>query len=106
MPIKVAIVEDDAPLRESLTVLINGTDDFRCIGSYPNADTALRQMPAQWPDVVLMDINLAEISGIECVARLKSQRPELHVIMLTICGDDAQIFESLKAGASGYLMKK
>jgi DNA-binding NarL/FixJ family response regulator len=105
-PIKVCIVEDDARLRESLSVLLDGSHEFRCIGAYPNAETALKQIPVAWPDVILMDINLPKMSGIECVARLKELKPELHVIMLTICGDDDQVFESLKVGASGYLMKK
>jgi DNA-binding NarL/FixJ family response regulator len=104
--IKVAIVEDDARLRESLGVLINGTDELRCVGTYPNAETALREIPENWPDVLLSDIHLPRMSGIECVAKLKEIRPQLQVIMLTICGDDEQIFESLKAGASGYLIKK
>ena len=106
MSIKVSIVEDDAGIRESLAIVINGTDGFRCVGAFPNAEVALKQMPCDWPDVVLMDINLPEMSGIECVARLKQMRPEIQVIMLTICADDDQIFDSLTHGASGYLIKK
>jgi DNA-binding NarL/FixJ family response regulator len=106
MPIKVAIVEDDTRLRESMSILLSGSEDIRCLGAFPNAETALKQMPMNWPDVVLMDINLPKMSGIECVARLKEMRSELRVIMLTICGDDEEIFDSLKAGANGYLMKK
>lgn len=105
MPIKVAIVEDDARFRESLSVLIDA-GEFRCIGTYPNAEMALKQMPRDWPDVVLMDINLPEMSGIELVAKLKEQRPTLQVIMLTVYMDNDQVFNSLKAGASGYLLKK
>jgi DNA-binding NarL/FixJ family response regulator len=104
--IKVSIVEDDARLRESLAVLINGTDELRCVGTYPNAESALEEMPSNWPDVLLSDINLPRMSGIACVARLKEMRPALQVIMLTICADDQQIFESLQAGATGYLIKK
>ena len=104
--IKVAIVEDDAGIRESLVIVINGSDGFQCVGAYPNAEAALKQMPANWPDVVLMDINLPNMSGIECVARLKEKRPELQIIMLTICADDEQVFDSLTKGASGYLIKK
>jgi DNA-binding NarL/FixJ family response regulator len=104
-PIKVCIVEDDTPLRESMSVLLNGSGAFRCVGAFSNAETALKQIPLDWPDVLLMDINLPKMSGIECVANLKKMRPALHVVMLTICGDAGQIFESLKAGASGYLMK-
>ncbi len=105
LPIKVCIVEDDTPLRESLSILLNGSGAYRCIGTFFNAEIALKEIPLDWPDVLLMDINLPKMSGIECVARLKQMRPALHVIMLTICGDTGQIFESLKAGASGYLMK-
>lgn len=105
-PIKVCLVEDDARLRESMNILLNSSEEFRCLGAFPNAESALKQMPMEWPDVVLMDINLPKMSGIGCVSRLKEMRPELHVIMLTICGDDEQVFNSLKAGASGYLTKK
>lgn len=106
MPIKVAIVEDDARFRESLAVLINGADGFRCVGAYPNAETALRELPRAWPDVLLMDINLPKMSGIECVQRLKEANRALQVIMVTVYMDSEQIFKSLKAGASGYLIKK
>jgi DNA-binding NarL/FixJ family response regulator len=106
MSIKVAIVEDDAGVRESLAVVINGTSGFRCIGTFSNAETALKAIPQDWPDVVLMDINLPQMSGIELVGRLKALRPALHVIMLTIYVDSEQIFQSLKAGANGYLIKQ
>lgn len=106
MPIKVAIIEDDTPLRESLVVLINGADGFRCDSAYPNAEIALREIPNNWPDVLLADINLAKMSGIVCVSKLKAQKPDLQVIMLTAYMDSEQIFDSLKAGASGYLLKK
>ncbi|HZQ48197.1 MAG TPA: response regulator transcription factor [Verrucomicrobiae bacterium] len=106
MPIKVSIVEDDARFRESMAILIDGAEGFRCAGAYPNADTALLEIPKAWPDVVLMDINLPRVSGIVCVSRLKAIRPGLRVIMLTAYMDTRQIFDSLKAGASGYLIKK
>lgn len=106
MPIKVAIVEDDARVRESLSVLIEGAGDFTLLGAYPNAEVALKEIPRQWPDVILMDINLPNLSGIDCVNRLKQARPELQVIMLTAYADDDQIFQSLQGGASGYLLKK
>jgi DNA-binding NarL/FixJ family response regulator len=105
-PIKVCLVEDNASLRESMSTLLNASEEFRCVGAFPNAETALQRVLAACPDVILMDINLPKMSGIECVARLKEMRSDLHIIMLTICGDDEQIFESLKAGASGYLLKK
>lgn len=106
MPIKVAIVEDDARVRESLAVLVGGASEFRLAGAYPNAEVALKQIPQDWPDVVLMDINLPNLSGIECVARLKEAKPALQVIMLTAYSNDDQIFQSLKRGANGYLLKK
>jgi DNA-binding NarL/FixJ family response regulator len=104
--IKVSIVEDDTRLRESLSVVVGGADGFRCIGGYASGEAALKQMPLDWPEVVLMDINLPQMSGIECVAKLKKLRPELHVIMLTIYVDAEKIFQSLQAGASGYLIKQ
>ena len=105
-PIKVSIVEDDAGVRESMSVLINGTGGFRCISAFPNAEMALKNLPLNWPDVVLMDINLPEISGIECVSRLKAMRPALQIIMLTVYMENEKIFKSLVAGASGYLIKQ
>lgn len=104
--IKVAIVEDNSGIRESLAVLINGAPGFRCAGSYPSAEAVLKMLPLNWPDVVLMDINLPEMSGIECVAKLKELRPALQFIMLTVYVDTDQIFASLQAGASGYLLKE
>ncbi|MDB6023849.1 MAG: DNA-binding response regulator [Verrucomicrobiales bacterium] len=105
-PIKVSIVEDDAGVRETMSILINGTPGYRCISTFPNAEVALKRLPLDWPDVVLMDINLPEISGIECVGKLKAVRPKLQVIMLTVYMDNAKIFDSLMAGASGYLIKQ
>jgi DNA-binding NarL/FixJ family response regulator len=105
-PIKVAVVEDDKRLREGLVFLLNSTTEFSCLGSHPNAELALKLLPRDWPDVVLMDINLPNMSGIECVAKLKALRPALQVVMLTAYVDNEQIFASLKAGASGYLIKK
>ncbi len=106
MSIKVAIVEDDARLRGNFVTLINSDPDFQCIGNYPNAEIALKSMPTNWPDVVLMDINLPKASGIECVSRLKELRPALHIVMVTMYVDEDKIFDSLKAGASGYIIKK
>lgn len=105
MKINVAIVEDDAPVRESLTELISGATGFSCTGAYPNAESALKEIPKWWPDQVLMDVNLPKMSGIQCVAALKAQWPKLQVVMLTSYEDSELVFESLKAGASGYLLK-
>lgn len=104
--IKVAIVEDDAKVRESLTFLISGSSGFSCIGAYSNAEVAMKELPQNWPDVVLMDINLPKMSGIECATKLKATRPMLQIIMLTSYDDNEWIFNSLKAGASGYLSKQ
>jgi DNA-binding NarL/FixJ family response regulator len=105
MPIKVAIVEDDTGVRQSLEALISGTPGFQCTGSYANAETALRRTSHDWPDVILMDINLPEDSGITCVAKMKALRPKVQVIMFTVHADTNEIFKSLMAGASGYLIK-
>ncbi len=106
IPIKVAIVEDDAGLRNSLTALINGSRGFRCVGAFVNAEAALNQIPRDWPDVILMDINLPKMSGIECVAKLKALQPSLHIVMLTVYMDSDLVFKSLMAGASGFLIKR
>ena len=105
MPINVAIVEDDSGVRESLTALISGTPGFRCTGAYPNAEVALKQLNGNWPDVILMDINLPGMSGIECVAKVKSARPKIQILIFTVHEDSNEIFESLMAGANGYLIK-
>jgi len=105
MSIKVAIVEDDTGVRQSLGALISGTPGFQCTGSYPNAEAALKQIPRDWPDVVLMDINLPGASGINCVAKLKALRPKVQIIIFTVHEDTNEIFKSLMAGASGYLIK-
>src|SRR6187549_691610 len=103
---KIAIVEDNSGIRESLAVLINGNNGLRCVGAYANAENAVKEMPSNWPDVALMDINLPRMSGIECVAKLKAIRPALHVVMLTVYADNEKIFRSLQSGASGYLLKQ
>jgi DNA-binding NarL/FixJ family response regulator len=105
-PITVAIVEDDRRLREGLEMLVNGTTEFRCIATFSDAESALKHLPGGWPDVVLMDINLPKMSGIQCVGKLKALRPALQVVMLTVYMDDEKIFQSLQEGASGYLLKK
>ena len=103
--ISVSIVEDSRGTRESLTELLKRPPGLRCVGAYPHGEAALREFPAAPPDVVLMDINLPGMSGIECVARLKQQSPQTQVLMLTTYEEGDLIFESLRAGASGYLLK-
>lgn len=104
--IKVAIVEDSADLRRSLTLLLEDSPGFSCVGSYFTAEDALRQLPKAPPKVVLMDINLPNMSGIECTRRLKELLPQVRVIMITVCRDNDRIFKALRAGACGYLLKR
>src|SRR5665213_2015690 len=106
MQIKVALVEDDAQVREELAKLINRAPGFSCVGAYPDGETALAELPRQKPDVVLMDINLPGISGIDCIRPLKAACPSVQIIMLTVYDEVGQLFKSLMAGASGYLLKR
>jgi DNA-binding NarL/FixJ family response regulator len=101
----VAIIEDDARLREQLVEILSTASDIRCLGAYASAEEALERIPARIPDIVLMDIKLPGMSGIECVAKLKRFAPNLQIIMVTIFEDSERIFRALKAGASGYLVK-
>jgi DNA-binding NarL/FixJ family response regulator len=106
MPITVSIVEDDRLSRDSVVALLAGRADFRCLGAYANGEDALRGISRDPPQVAIVDINLPGMSGIECVARLKLALPGLHVLMLTTYEESDLIFESLRAGANGYLLKK
>ena len=105
-PIKVAIVEDERDIRESLCLLVGGTNGYVCSGSYRSMEEALEKIPRQLPDVVLSDIGLPGISGIEGVRALKQRFPDLLVLMLTVYDDDDRIFDAMCAGACGYLLKK
>lgn len=106
MPIKVAIVEDDRRIRESLTVLLDGAVDLCLVGAFANAEDALQELPRLRPDVLMLDINLPGLSGIETVARLRHLLPETAVLMLTVYEDADQIFRALQSGARGYLVKR
>jgi DNA-binding NarL/FixJ family response regulator len=106
MQIKVAIVDDDEGIRTSLAALIRRASAFRLAGEYADAESALREIPNHPPDVVLMDINLPGIKGVECVRQLKAQMPAVQFLMLTVYEDSDSLFNSLKAGASGYLLKR
>lgn len=103
--IKVSIVEDSRGTRESLRELLGRAPGLRCVGAHADGEEALRRIPAENPDVVLMDINLPGMSGITCVARLKERMPGTLVLMLTTYDEGDLIFESLRAGAHGYLLK-
>ncbi len=105
MNIKVSIVEDDAKLRETLVRYFGGQSGFRCVKAYANAEAALEDIPQNCPDVVLMDINLPGMNGIECVAKLRKTMPSLKIIMLTVFEESEQVFTALSAGAFGYLVK-
>ena len=104
--ITVAIVDDDKDVRDGIAVLINGTSGYQCVGAFASAEEAIGQIPKFAIDVVLMDINMPQTSGIECVTKLKLRQPSLQIMMLTSFEDDDKIFQSLLAGASGYLLKK
>ena len=104
--IKVALVEDHPDEREALACLLRGTPGFACVGAFPCGEKALAALPALAPDVVLMDIHLPGLSGIECVMKLKAALPDTRIMMLTVYEDHDRIFESLRAGANGYLLKR
>ena len=103
---KVAIVEDNPTLRQYLADLITNTPGYQCVCTCESAEEALEKIPAQRPHVVLMDIHLPGKSGIECTARLREKMPKIQVIMLTVYKDIQMIFQALKAGACGYVLKR
>ena len=104
--IKTAIVEDMRDIREGLSTLINFTDGFTCTGAYRSMEEAIQRLPNQLPDVLLSDIGLPGMSGIEGIRILKEQYPQMTVLMLTVYDDDDRIFDAICAGASGYLLKR
>jgi DNA-binding NarL/FixJ family response regulator len=104
--IKVAIVDDDEGIRASLATLIRRAPALRLTGDYPDAETALKEIPNRPPDVVLMDINMPGMKGVECVRQLRTILPKAQFLMLTVYEDSDSLFNSLKAGASGYLLKR
>lgn len=103
--IRVAIFEDNRSLREGLAAMIGGTTEFECVGAFPNCNNLLKNITQAKPDVVLMDIEMPGISGIEAVAIIKEEFPEMKVLMETIFDDDEKIFNSICAGAEGYILK-
>ena len=104
--LKVGIIEDQSKIREGLRSLIDGTDGYRCVCSFSSMEEALAKIDRDLPDVLLLDIGLPGMSGIEGIRRIKDLHPGLSVLMLTVYGDDQRIFDALCAGASGYLLKK
>jgi DNA-binding NarL/FixJ family response regulator len=106
MPISVAIVEDDREIREMLTRAVQKAPQLSFVGSCPSGEVALAELPALAPNVVVMDIQLPGMNGIECTGRLKQTMPTTQVLMFTVFMDSDQIFNALSAGASGYLLKR
>ena len=106
MPIRVSVVEDDHETRENILMLLRDEPRVRCCAAYGDGETALAGILDEKPDVALVDINLPRMSGIECVARLAARLADLRVLMLTKYEESDLIFDSLRAGASGYLLKK
>jgi len=104
--IKVAIIEDRREIREGLAVMISFTDGFSCVGSYRSVEDALRHIDSNLPDVVLSDIGLPGMDGIEGVKILKEKYPSMTILMLSVYDDNERIFDALCAGATGYLLKK
>lgn len=106
MQIKISIVDDDEGIRTGLAALIRRAPDLKLIGDYADAETALHEIPKRPPNVVLMDINLPGANGVECVRQLKASLPAVQFLMLTVYEDSDSLFNSFKAGARGYLLKR
>jgi len=106
MTINVSIVEDSDKLRGTLVRALNRAEGIHCLSDYANAEDALKALPQDRPNVVLMDINLPGMNGVECVRHLKPLLPETQIVMLTVYEDTENIFSALKAGATGYMLKR
>jgi len=106
MELRVAIVEDDAQWRANLGLLLRETEGLECVGSYPSGEAAIADLPRRRPQVVLMDINLPGMNGVEAVRRLKPALPATQFVMLTVYEDADHIYNALSAGATGYLLKQ
>jgi len=103
---RIAIVEDSKVIRESLMEFVQGDPECECVCACATGEEALRLIPKHQPDIVLMDIQLPKLSGIDCTAQLKQLMPALHIIMVTVYEDTERIFKALRAGACGYLLKR
>ncbi|HEY5296672.1 MAG TPA: response regulator transcription factor [Verrucomicrobiae bacterium] len=103
---KIAIVEDNRVIRESLMEFVKADSECECVYVCATAEKALKEIPKHQPDIVLMDIQLPDISGIECTAQLKQLMPSVQIIMVTVYEDTERIFKALRAGACGYLLKR
>lgn len=106
MKLKIAIVEDNSQLRESWCALLRESSGFNCVCACSTAEDALEKFPALYPDVVIMDLNLPGLSGIQCTSRLKVKIPSAQILVVTAYSDNERIFQALQAGASGYILKR
>ena len=106
MAINISIVEDNQSIQHSLAQLINETSGYQCVAVYASGEEALKQIPSHVPQVILMDINLPGISGVDCTRQLKALYPDIEIVMLTVYEDSDLVFQALEAGASGYLLKR
>lgn len=106
MRIKVSIIEDEREISEGMAFLINSSETAQCISTHPTAEDALKQIPLLQPNVILMDIKLPQMSGIDCARKLKALLPQVQILMLTMYEDSDLVFNSILAGASGYLVKR
>jgi len=104
--IKVAIVEDNKTVREGFETLLNRTPGFKCVCACGTVGDALKRIPGTQPDVVLMDIQLPDATGVECTAKIKQQMPTVQIVIVTVYEDSERIFQALRAGACGYLLKR
>ncbi|HXC98260.1 MAG TPA: response regulator transcription factor [Verrucomicrobiae bacterium] len=104
--IKVGIVEDNKTVREGFETLLNRTTGFQCVCACATVAEALKEIPRAQPDVVLMDIQLPDSTGVECTAKIKEQMPGVHIVIVTVYEDSERIFQALRAGACGYLLKR
>ncbi len=105
MSINVCVVEDNPDLREDTASYLSDAPGFRCVAAYGSAEEALEKIPSQKPNVVLMDINLPGMNGIQCVEKLKGRAPNIPIVMFTVYENSDQVFQALSAGACGYLVK-
>lgn len=104
--ITVAIVEDKEPIRQSLAILVDGAEGFSCQATFENAESAIEYLPSHCVDVVLMDIDLPGMNGIDCVRQLKALCPDMQFMMCTMYDEDETVFDALKAGANAYILKR
>jgi DNA-binding NarL/FixJ family response regulator len=104
--IRVVLVEDDEGVRESVAELLRRAKTLACVGQFGSAEAALRELPDLAPDVAMLDINLPKMSGIQCARQIKAEYPATQILMLTMFDDSEQVFQALRAGANGYLLKR